>query len=535
MQFERYVTEDGSVCARLDISELLVEGGDQELKELWEKTKDLYIFRVGTYVKLTQSNAREDGWNVIFAAVNGFMNTLSTEHKVELATCIGLMHGRVNAYFSECQGNMIDLERFIGDLGSYLDLLDLNINLCDQLRSYVENNMPIGLFAGAGKRAQDSPELTFQPHEVIGLMTITLLCKLICPIFATMMRNLAQHIDSKLKEIQCANIFSKLFNRKYKELIVKLDFYIGHTVGQVTTTTLSTLMHSYNNFTLTLYLKSQLLVRQFVNVDLSIKDGNLMTYIIVSVKRAVKTVNSTISKNPTYNRKPMSTKHDDDGNTAQIEIDSMTSKKMSDTRMLITVAVESTRKYLNYYGIDPDDYDEVVAYYLKHPVTPTPLNQMLCSMFFSDDIGGGRGILYLKSPEFTRLVAMLQMILFQLDVNYQSLAHSMTMQRSTDTDTIATINDGQFRLNIGATEPYRRCRERLDNSPFGASGKEWDNYIKDLVDNLLITGYVYNTAPWLWNWLEQDNLNGKLIMPQEMTVVAMCSFYDWLHELGKVI
>ena len=164
-------------------------------------------------------------------------------------------------------------------------------------------------------------------------------------------------------------------------LINKLDHYIEHTVNQVTETSLSSLMHGYNSYNLTLYLKSQLLIRQFVNVDLSIKDGNLMTYIIVSVKRAIRTVYSTINKLPTYSRKPITTKHEDDGNTAQIEIDSMTSRKLSDTRMLISVAVENTqRKYLNLYGIDVEDYEQVVAYYNNHPITPTPINQMLCSM-----------------------------------------------------------------------------------------------------------------------------------------------------------
>ena len=187
MQFEPFVTDEKMTCAKLDISELDVEHSDTELKTLLEKTKDLFIFKISTYVKLSTSRG-DDGWNVIFASVNAFMNTLSVEDKTELATCIGLMHGRINNYFQECHGNMLDLEQFISDLGSYLDLLDRNIDLCDKLRAYVVGNMPIGLFEGAGKRAQDSAELTFHPPEVIDLMTITLLCKMLCPMFSTMMK-----------------------------------------------------------------------------------------------------------------------------------------------------------------------------------------------------------------------------------------------------------------------------------------------------------------------------------------------------------
>jgi hypothetical protein len=533
MQFEQCLTAGPDSCVRLDISDLNIETTDTELKRLLDETKDLFIFKTSTYVKL-KPGRQDDGWNAVFGAINVFMNTLDTNEKIELATCIGYMHDKIITWFKIHDQDMQELEPFIRELGAMLDLLDINIDLCTKLREFVVGHMPIGLFADAGKRAQDSEDLTFHPDEVIDLMTITLLCKMFSPIFSTLMRSLNKRIDTKMKEIQCASIFSMLFSRRYKPLIVKLEHYIEHTVKQVTETSLSSLMHGYNDYSLTLHLKSQLLIRQFVNVDLSIKNGNLMTYIIVSAKRAIRTAFSSINKTPTYSRKPIMSKHEDDGNTAQIEIDSMTSKKLSDTKELISVAVDDTMKYLHIYDINPDSYEEVLSYYRKNPIVPTPINQMLCNMFYADDLGGGRGISYLKAPDYTRLVALLQMILFQLDVNYQSLAHAMTMHQSSDQGMSTMINDGQFRLSIGATDAYRKCKMRLEASPFGANGKDWDNHIQELTEHLLMTGYTYNTAPWLWNWLDKDNLNGKLIEPEEITIVAICSFYDWIQEMKQL-
>ena len=531
MQFEPFVGDDQELYIKLCVDELDIDHGNEHLAELFKKNENLFIFKINTYVKLKNKQG-DGGWNTVFGSVNAFLNTLSNEDKMELATCIAIMHDKCITWFMNQNGNMCELDSFMRELGGLLNLLDDNINLCTKLREYVVNYMPIGLFPDAGERAQDSEDLTFRPHEVITLMMITLLCKMFCPIFSVLMKNLSMNIENKYKEQYCATIFTTLFNKSHQALITKLDHYIEHIVKQTTEQTLSALMHGLNSSSLTLHLRSHLLIRQFVNVDLSIKDGNLMTYIMVSAKRALRTIHSNVNKNPTFTRKPITTKHEDDGNTAQIEIDSMTSRKLSDTRALIMVAAtDAVRKYLNMYDIEPEAFEAVMSYYRANPIRPTPINQMMCSMFYSADIGGGRSMLYMRGPEFNTLVALLQMILVQLDSNYVSLAHAMTMLPATNNIMGLAINDGQFSLNVGSTEAYRKCRNMMEASQFGARGRDWDNYIKELVEQYLATGNVYNTAPWLWDWLETDNKNGKLIEPEEITIVAICSFYEWLQEV----
>ena len=533
MQFEPFVGDDQDLYIKLCVDELDLTNHDT-LKDLFEKNKNLFLFKSSTYVKLKNKQG-DGGWNTVFGSVNAFLNTLSNDDKLELAACIAIMHDKCIHWFLEHSGNMIELDSFMREQGKLLDLLDSNINLCEKLREYVISYMPIGLFEGAGERAQDSEDLTFRPNEVITLMLITLLCKMFCPIFSVMMKNLSAHIENKYKEQFCATIFTSLFNRKYINLITKLDHYIEHIVKQTTEQTLSALMHGLNSSSLTLQLRCQLLIRQFVNVDLSIKDGNLMTYIMVSVKRALRTIHSNINKNPTFTRKPITTKHEDDGNTAQIEIDSMTSRKLSDTRALIMVAAnDAVKKYLNMYSIEPEEFNAVMAFYRTSPIRPTPINQMLCSMFYSNDIGGGRSMLYMKGPEFNTLVGLLQLILVTLDAGYSSLAHAMTMLPATNSISSSVITDGQFSLKVGASEHYRKCREMMESSQFGASGRDWDNYIKELIEQYLSTGNVYNTAPWLWDWLDEDNLNGKLIVPDTTTIISICSFYEWLQDVRKM-
>lgn len=524
MEFVFHDTADDINCARLVVDELNLPD--------YDKIKHLLIFNVKTYVKLGKNKGPE-GWEVTFGAVNSFMNSLCESDKVALAQTIILMHDDIENFFRN--PDLLMIQHLTRNLSNQLDVLDQQTDICDKLRAYIVQNMPIGLFEGAGKRAQDSDALTFHPNEVIDLMMITLLCKMLSPLFSSIMQHLNKQIDNHLKETHCVAIFTNLFKRKYQRLIEKLQNYIKHTVEQVSEESLTSLVYGYDAYSLSYYMFGQLLVRQLVNVDLSIRDGNLMTYVMVSVKQAVQTVKSSINKMPTYPRKVMTAKHEDDGNTAQVEIDSITSKKTFDVTTLVAAAVPLTiKKYLNLYQIDKSDYEAVMNYYAKNPILPLVINKDMNSMFYNKDFGGGKGILMLKGGNYASITALLQMIIFQLDSNYVELGHAMTMLPSIDVNLDCTINDSQFKLTAGSSPSYRKCRQIFENSPYGTKGKEWDSYISKTIDKLITSGWVYNTADWIWDWLGMDNLNGKLFRPTEMTITAFCSFYEWINETRKV-
>lgn len=524
MEFVFYDTHDDISCAKLMVDELNLPD--------YDKIKHLLIFNVKTYVKLGKNKGPE-GWEITFGAVNSFMNSLSIEDKIALTQTIVLMHDDIENFFKT--PDLLMIQQLTRKLSGHLDALDEQTNICDKLRAYIVQNMPIGLFEGAGKRAQDSEALTFHQDEVIDLMTITLMCKMLSPLFSSIMQHLNKQIDNHLKETHCVAIFTNLFRRKYSRLIEKLQNYIKHTVKQVSEESLTSLVYGYDEFSLSYYMFGQLLVRQFVNVDLSIRDGNLMTYVIVSVKRAVQTVKSSINKFPTYPRKVMTAKHEDDGNTAQIEIDSITSRKTFDVEMLVASAIPLTiKKYLNLFQIEREDYEKVLRFYDRNPIIPVVINKDMNSMFYNKDFGGGKGILMLKGNNYAAITALLQMIIFQFDTNYVELGHAMTMLPAIDVSVDCTINDSQFKLAAGSSPAYRKCRQIFEASPYGAKGKEWDAYISKTIDKLITGAWVYNTADWIWDWLGVDNLNGKIFKPSEMTITAFCSFYEWINETRKM-
>lgn len=503
-----------------------------------ENIEPLLTFPVSAYAKLNRlkhetnlKGTNYKNWSDTFGIVNQFFKSLSDEDKLEIIYAFTLMHKDILDFFGDEKA--IDLTILMDKLSIKCDKMDRAINLCDKLHAYTLANIPIGLMPGAGTRPQDSRRLTFYPDEVGLIMSITLLCKMMAPIFSVLMLHLINKIDIKTKEACCVTIFTKLFDRKFATLIDKLKHYIRHTVNvQNNEDSTRALMHGCDNHTLSHSMYSLLLIRQFVNVPLMKKEGNLITYILVSVKKALNTVYSNILKKPTYHRPLFITSTDDDGNTSRLEADSMVSRRTCDVPSLIKCAVPHTlTKYMDLYDISDEEFNKSLNYYNKNPIAPTKLNKDANAMFYNKDFGGGKGILMLKSKEYGRLTLLLQLVLFSLsaDDGYRQLAHILTAMPSADVQEGFTFEDNQFRLNAGSSVGYRNCRMRFENSPFGLKGKEWDMHIDKLAEDMIMHKYRYNTAPWLWELMDSDNYNGKLIKPNSNIMAALCDFYDWIH------
>ena len=132
----------------------------------------------------------------------------------------------------------------------------------------------------------------------------------------------------------------------------------------------------------------------------------------------------------------------------------------------------------------------------------------------------------LRGPEYTKITALMQLIIFSLDVNFYELGHMMTAQVA-DTAVDTTINPSTFKVRVGSSQSYRAVKQLFDANPYGIRGKDWDNHIVRVTENITTNKYIYNTSNFLWNWMEEDNLNGKVFSPSDLTITAMCSLYEF--------
>lgn len=530
MRIVPHLSLDLSVYARLDISDLDVPNK--------ENLEHLTLFPVGSYTKLVkirhkhkplQEDIKDDIWDMVYASVNRFINTLPSAEQITIAQGFMLIHNTVLEFFKS-NPDMLQFNSMLRQVGAQLNELEEELDLCTKLRAYIDENIVVGLYEGAGKRAQDSEALTFQPEQVRDVMTITLLCKMLSPIYGCILNAMDKHIDTNMKVPLAVTILTTLFNRRYPALIEKLYNYIKHTIIQNNDESTSGYMHGYDNNSITYAMYSALMIRQLVNIDLRIQNGNLMTYILVSVKRAIATVRSGIKKDPTYSRKPIQTRHEEDGNTAQLEIDSMTSRKTLDVGPIIVASINPTIKTLMVkYQIDDAAYQESLEFYQRNPIIPNPINQDINSMIFGRHIGGGAGLRMLRSVEYTKLTTLAQLIIFSIDVNYYELGHMVTA-RMADTAVDTTINPSLFKVKVGSSQAYRTIKQNFEDSPFGFKGKDWDHHVQKIVENLTTNKYVLNTSNFLWNWLDEDNMNGKVFSPTDATITAICSLYEFILQ-----
>lgn len=551
MQFKPYVSEDFNTYAELDISDLDIENKDQ--------LRPFLMFPIKSYNKLNAVKNTEHlinkEWQYVFEYPSAFLNTLSKHDKEQIAKTFVLMHKEIDKYQEE--DNVLKTNTMIKNIAMWLGALDKEINLCAKMKDYVYGYIPVGIMKDAGTRPQDRPETTFTAPEVMLVATITLLCKMLCPVYSAIMLATDKFMssDSKestnrtlagVKESLCSCILTDIINAHaevnpadglpLKEVTEKLKNYLEHTTKQSHREDKdSNLVYGYDVHTLAYNLYCTLLVRRLVTVNLARSDSNLMSYIVVCARRSVMGVMGQVAANaPTMPRTPIAAESDDDGNIARLETDSLTSRKTADVESLITVAVKPTIEKVMYLNeINEEEYSSCLQYYQSHPLSPNTINVQLNSLLYGREFDGCVGIKMLKFPEFSKITVLTQMILLQRaqDPAYRALAHLVTARpRVGATSAAAELNGNNVWLQVSSSHEFRQCLLKFQNSTVTSKNKIWENHIRNIIKDITENHYEYNTAPYLWNWMEEDNLNGKIIPLSPNILIAYCHFYNWELE-----
>ncbi len=522
MRFEPTIGDDGKVYAYLTTDELAFNKGHEY--------DPLLTFPVHTYDKLNSVRNKDqpNEWLYVFEFVNGFFDTLTLEEK-ELVAKTYIISKKAVDRFQEAD-DISKLGNLTSEISGYLEDMDTALDFCTKLYDYVVQHVPIGMMPDAGKRPQDREELTFREDDVKLLNTITVLCKILCPIFGSIIKVARDKIASSLKEQHCASIMTGIIRNRYLAVTEKLRYYVDHVTRQtIREDDASAFLLGHDMNTLGFQLYCQLLVRQLVNIDLAVNDSNLMSYIIVSVKRSAQNTQGAVSGSPTKPRKPPETDSDDAGNTALIETDSVPSKKQAWVLSVIRAAVPVTvRRIRNLYGILESEYNQCLEYYESHPFTASLLSQQLTSLMYGKDLDGSKCVQSLKFDDFKKLTILLQMIIMshRNDPAFHKLAHLMTAVRTINTSVVGDeVDNNIISVKVQASEAFRQCKMEITNSTVALKNREWKTHIQMLIESITRQHYVYNTSDMLWAYLQEENQNGKPIELDSETMIAYCQFY----------
>ena len=496
MKFQQYVTQSGKLLVYMNPEDLtlpLPEGVQiTDNQDYYNNTYfPLQCFNAETYDTLKRRD--EAAWSVVYGSVNKFLSMTGKDINKQICMTFMMMHDILNTMTST---NMADCIRIKGDA---LNELDKNTDICTKLERFVELDMPIPDLEDVGGRPQDTEEMTFRRPHVVQLTSIALLCKLLSPVFGQFFWQYKKNtnMDNNIKEIHCATILTPLFNRRYRDLILKLNNFINNILAQQIKQK-DDIVSAVNGNTINsqaLSGSSSIFTRKLITVDLYKTDGNIMTYITTCLKNSVDTQYRTASsKNNIKERDTNSLKDtaSDEGNASRLENESFTSTKTADVPIITEWMIErATDKWMHMCDMPKEIYDQAMAYYRSNLPPMTPISNYLLCTYFGTDIGGAAGISMISAMSYTNLAVILQYILIT-KLQYFDLAHAIMLIPLNRLKSQLTNIDNKVRMTWSNTYAYRNFKNKFTH---GIGDRECDAKLKEIVEFLTVRVHQYNTAP----------------------------------------
>lgn len=503
--------------------DLYLDMGDVSLPHA-EKLDDWQIFPIRTYTKVS-NNDHGDLWDINFRVVNSFFEHISNADAAEIGMMLIEMNYTI-AQFMQSEDLKTDLPKLLNTLATMLYELDVQIDLYNKLVTYCKFEIPLGDLSGAGKRAQDTEELTFYAQDVVQLLGVVVLSKLMAPIFGTLMYYLVdRNVESKLKEPHCVSILRKLFDRCCPTLITKLQFYIRHGIKNEFEEDMTAIYHGLTSNSLHNQIFSTLLTRNFVNVDLYRKNGKLMVFVNVSIKKTISTQKHNMNQNMVRVRCDMSGEMGDENKKSHLEIDSVVSTKTADIPILISAGLDRTiHSFLAEHDIPMQEFNNCLGYYRKHPVLVHGLNKFFLQTFIGTYIGGAKSLALLGSADVAKIITLLQMICISL--GYRELGHMLSCHQGNLVKSDSSDQDQMMRVTYKNSVQYRNYRAKLETSPINAkqATKRFDSIMLEIVEAASQQVFIYNTAPFIWESIEESPAyNGKAIQFSDNLVPSICA------------
>lgn len=527
----------GSNRVRLYIDELNVENKAQ--------LEQYLVFNASTFSIIRTADKDPEGFDHIFKAVNYVFNKLTEEEKIKIAMFFAHANYCVKDTLGKFKDKSIDvvgrsIVEFSGQLGEqYLQLIK-ETGLVDKFREYCDTQIHMQDMGDCGSRPQDTKELTFTPIQMRETNVIACFSKLASPIFGEIINNLPSHIDEngkkKLprdKEYRCVSLVRPLISEYFAEIQDKLQGYVHHIVTSLTSKEHdgAAIFYGLTTSTRTSMILSSLLVRNYVIVELEKPDSNIVRYTDTLVRTLTQTQNVAAHKSQVRTRKaPGSTLASDDSNNVdQMEVDSLVSDGTMDGPILVATAIDDVVKaHRRQLDISRADFQKCLDYFKEHPFKQTPLNKLVITAVFGQEIGGGSGIDMNDNNSYTKLVAMLQ--LMALSMGYIQLAVFLTATKSNEVKMQLSLEEENFKRQATTLSHYRACREIFSKSTVSLGDQMWDRQMQVVLEDMASSIYYVNVPDYILEMVPEDSNepigsfieNGQVLIPDIETSEELC-------------
>jgi hypothetical protein len=278
---------------------------------------------------------------------------------------------------------------------------------------------------------------------------------------------------------------------------------------------LNSLFKGYDETKYLLNIYSIMIIKKLVNVNLFDPGRNIMVYIYQCIDLTLNSLYGALKKSfrikeRYYGNEAFNT--EDSENDILDEESSSVSTKF-DVPILVRYIVND---YINKYTTKlriKKKVDEIGDYYFNNTLNITPINEFINSVFIFEPVRSGSGISYLKISEYSRIIAILQILMVD-DPEYRDLLHLLSVSFSRTKTEKSNVDHSISLKRVG--ESYRHVKSNMEHLD---SKINWSAPIDKIAEFLISNELYYNTAPMVWDMIGEPNKNNELMTTYKADVI----------------
>jgi hypothetical protein len=490
---------------------------------------------VSAYSNITNKNG--EGWRITFDPVNKFLATLNDHDQAMLYLTLALVVSELQTALSQSEST--NLMFTINKIATHLEQLDNTIQLVEKIEAFNFQQVPLTTdYDRAGRREQDSEKTTLYNRDVRDNITMALLCKLMCPIFGCVFaetRKLKLPINPEAYNLA---LVSKLLTRRLNHTMSKLEGYISHTMMKAIGNNRKAreenaqliMYNSSSESVMTEKLLATWLSRNLVNIDLFDPFGDIPKCLFTVIKQAATGALGDMRRESQVTPRGLISSGDD--NRSQLELDTSPTREKISIRAIVSTNVDpAIARIIKLAHLETAAVrDHITSAGRFTPVTPpNQFNQAIIPVLFGEDLGGGAGLFLLDNVMLSRLALVTQWLAFKL--GYTTVAHLLTATSTNQAKGLPTQDDYMVRNNYTTTSAYQKLNEMFGAMRQGGPVKAFPAIAQTLVGDLVDFYHVYNTSPYLWKQMNEENRNGQTI---QLPVDAAQQLWGFIYD-AKVL
>lgn len=507
------------------------------------------LFRVSRYRHLVSKKQQDHEesielrWDRFFKPVNGFFSTLTDEEQSVFFEFYRMARQSVQ-YINDHHA----VTATTNMLGSEFLRLVMSMRIIDRILRYIDDvKMPFPDLDGIGTRVQDTEKMTFRRHEYPPMTAISILCKILCPIWGEYIENI-RHIwsnhqgDQKNPELFCAEMIRAVLDTdRLAEVATHFEEYVEETIRTTISRSGSSRTKASADAAFTrassgvgdrafvALIFATLLVRKFTNIDLLMPSCNIMTYMNTSIKETVDTTLHDMSKSTNLEQRRESNSSDDSGQGSEslFETHTRSSEQPMDICVIARVGLSyQMTRIARALDVRVGTVRSIAAYYRRNPIDVSIMTEAITASILARHTGGSAVLRTLALDTYADMVAMTQIVLARN--GYDQLVYLLTCSSSPNVRlTAETAVDFRIKSNLENTAAFRKCIAVFTE----ADRQKATEYINRMKDWVLYREHFHNLAPDVATLmgLEDTPVRGSPVEYRDDVMQQFCNLLTAQH------